>query len=240
MIPRKIHQIWWQGSDNLPNEYRANAARLKELNPSWEYKLWDRHELERHCALLGEDVLAAFKGYSHMHQKIDLGRQVILFHHGGVSIDTDISAHRSLDETPGLHEASMIISRSAVSPLYLAVFSRGRLKTACNNSVVMVEPSSPIIKSVIREMVQAAGYTSFLTYLTVQWTTGPFLFTTAINGAVDSDQVVVLPPEYFECGKHHPDAIVSHHHHNSWLPAWFALLNMGFARLWQWTDAVSP
>ncbi len=80
MIPKTIHQIWL--GDNRPIKWMDT---WKDLNPSWEYKLWT--ELPRQF-----DTLPSFAA------KSDAFRYKILNDFGGVYVDADSECIRPLDD----------------------------------------------------------------------------------------------------------------------------------------------
>lgn len=44
-IPKKIHQIWYQGESNIPsylNEYRQSWIKI---HPKYEFYLWDKDNI---------------------------------------------------------------------------------------------------------------------------------------------------------------------------------------------------
>jgi len=42
MIPKIIHQIWFQGQKEITNPYHLHCQSLwKERHPGWTYRLWD-------------------------------------------------------------------------------------------------------------------------------------------------------------------------------------------------------
>ena len=41
MLPKIIHNIWIQGYEKLPNENKVTHANIKNMNPEWEFMIWD-------------------------------------------------------------------------------------------------------------------------------------------------------------------------------------------------------
>lgn len=41
-----IHQIWWQGEDQIPVKYHKNIEAVKKFHPGWKYVLWDQKKIE--------------------------------------------------------------------------------------------------------------------------------------------------------------------------------------------------
>ncbi|QNP43132.1 hypothetical protein H9L15_14465 [Sphingomonas daechungensis] len=87
-IPKKIHQIYF--GDDLSERLKANARELRDLNPSWEYALYDAHTGEDYIRThYGADVLQA---YHHLDPRYyaaraDLLRYLIVYREGGVYLD---------------------------------------------------------------------------------------------------------------------------------------------------------
>ena len=47
MIPHIIHQIWFQGEDNIPKKYPNYSKSWKEMNPKFKYIFWDGEKMEK-------------------------------------------------------------------------------------------------------------------------------------------------------------------------------------------------
>lgn len=87
-IPKKIHQIYF--GDDLSHRLRANAQELRDLNPGWEYTLYDGPMGEEYIRThYGAEVLRA---YDHLDPRYyaaraDLLRYLIVYREGGVYLD---------------------------------------------------------------------------------------------------------------------------------------------------------
>ncbi len=82
MIPKRLHQIWL--GPNPPTKWMDT---WKNLNPSWEYKLWTEADLPLQFA-----SLPSFAA------KSDAFRYFILFENGGFYADADSECIRPLDD----------------------------------------------------------------------------------------------------------------------------------------------
>lgn len=91
-IPKRIHQIWLGG--RLPARYRTWAESWKDVNPGWEYLLWDDKSV-RNFGLRNEK---AYQRSSNLGAKSDIARYEILERLGGVYADTDFECLRPLDD----------------------------------------------------------------------------------------------------------------------------------------------
>ena len=223
-IPRRVHQIWWQGEDDVPAAYADSTRALRGMNPGWEYYLWDRSSLLEQCNLLDPQVAACFLSYPHLHQQVDLGRLVVLYNYGGITLDMDITPRRPLSRTPHLDGAEFIVSGSSVGWLQHLCLSGGCLSRACNNSVFLAAPRSPVVVRLICDVMAASLYRGRIKFVCIQWTTGPYRVTQSLRAmAAEGEDIVVLPARYFEETEASADAIVSHHHCNTWVPLWFTI-----------------
>lgn len=236
MIPRAIHQFWFQGADQVPPPYQTNMQRLRHLNPGWRHRVWSDADMRAACEALGPRVLEAYHRATSMHQKIDLGRMCVLYVHGGITVDMDTLALRPIDSLPGLDG----IDRLAVSLLPINSFEAmidnmqclplhpGRRCSAVNNACLLAPPRDPALLHIIwhcAERILRTG-SSLPTFLLVNDTTGPKQLGEALLTLPSRDMVIVLPSEYFEpcigldahCA---PSArsILYHQHDNSWMPA---------------------
>jgi len=97
-IPRILHQIWIQGEAAIPKRHRNKREMWARTHPEWQYVLWDDSKIR---ALIraympelekwyDDDDLEAYAA------KADLARCLILFVHGGMYIDIDVSVGCSL------------------------------------------------------------------------------------------------------------------------------------------------
>jgi len=93
MIDQKLHQIWLQGLTHFQQtnaeEYQW-SQRLQELFPHWSYELWDDDLIQSLIHQTYPSVIPLYENSPNLSFKTDLGRFVILYHFGGVYLDTDI------------------------------------------------------------------------------------------------------------------------------------------------------
>ena len=99
-IPRTIFQTI-ADSSKVPSEYAENIARLKELNPGWEHRLFGNTEirdyLQKHLSAPDWELVQSVNP-KYMVVLSDLFRYVALYHEGGVYLDIKSTATRPLDE----------------------------------------------------------------------------------------------------------------------------------------------
>lgn len=217
LAPKLTHQIWMQGWDVLPEKFHENVHRLHELNPEFQHMQWTDDTLRKECAALGPAYLAKYDSFKHMISKVDFGRYVVLYRHGGISIDTDMEPVRRLQDTPGLNEYDIILSASSI--MWSDMFN------TINNALFIVVPGHSILKHILDAIVNEP--TSWLTRslhkeLFVQMTTGPCF----LNGVLfhHRDKIHVLDSIYFEPGIPNEHTIMIHNHELSWMSPFSAFI----------------
>lgn len=202
-IPQNIHQIWFQGIDDIPQKYTPNIASIKTLAPDWKYYYWDETGLFQQCLLYSERCAKKFINYKHMHQKMDLARYAILYNLGGIYIDMDCELLKPLSTIPGLTKHELIISRLPGN--YLEnMFATGSVhKKSLNNGVILSSPKNIYMKKLIDAVVDFDSDSSFNPlYKNKQYciykTTGPHIFTHIFDQYKNDPNVLILDHEYFE------------------------------------------
>lgn len=203
-----------QGWENLPTKFKPNVQSLHELNPSFEHLQWDEQSLRRECAKISPAILAQFDSLQTMLQKVDLGRYVVLYNYGGVSVDTDITSLKPIMATPNVRDHDFIVSFAAF-PIGLAGW--------VNNALIMCRSQHPILHELIMSIAEdrrvAADFAT--KELLTSATTGPGKFNTIL--ATHRHEIFVLDNAYFEpCFSVDPlcapgsRSIMDHQHELSW------------------------
>jgi mannosyltransferase OCH1-like enzyme len=218
-IPQITHQIWLQGWDMLPEKFQENVRLLNEKNPDYRHMKWDESSLYAECAKIGPEVANRFDSFPHLIQKVDLGRMVVLYNYGGISVDTDMKPLRPIDFTPHLDSAECMISKGAF-PLNMIGHT--------NNAVILCRPRHPFVEDVVRTMVSSSAKESNYPTkeLYINATTGPRMFEEVI--ARHREKIVFLDNKFYEpCFSVDPmcsasgDSIMLHEHEMSWVSPFF-------------------
>ena len=100
-VPKKIHQIWFQGYDNLHTEVKNVIEHNLKINPEWEHVFWDSKRIDDFIKNNESDYV--YRAYNKINpvfkaMKADLARYIILYHIGGVYIDIKIKILNTLDK----------------------------------------------------------------------------------------------------------------------------------------------
>ena len=233
-FPKKIHFIWFQGAQKLPDKYLGNISSFHMMNPNWEHVLWDDRSLQTECSALSSRCLQTYLSFEHMHQKIDFGRYVVLFRHGGTSVDIDMVSLRPFDtlsqvtgQVVDKHE--VVISYAPASPTEARVAMIGTgLNFMYNNAWILSKRYAKPMLFLIEEIIKIAfsmqrcGGIFKDKYLCIMSTTGPVAFTCAL---AKTKNILILDKKYFEncvgwqdACKPAKEAFVFHEHDNTWIP----------------------
>lgn len=222
MIPKVIHQIWFQGGHAIPEKYHTDMARLKSINPDWQHIVWDDSTMRALCKRVDPRYLECYDSYKYMHQKIDFGRCVALYVHGGISVDMDVEALRPFSSLKDVMVDSkyLVVSENSLHMYWFEKKILG-MKKYLNNSTFACAPGHPSMKRLIECMVLAKN--SLHTgnkFLDIQRTTGPCIVSSVLS---DDPNVFVLPYWVFEpctiakgC-KVRPRAVLNHKHDATWV-----------------------
>lgn len=227
-MTKVIHQIWFQGSSNVPEKYHANLKANIDLNKTWVHHLWDSQDIRDACRRFSPEALRAHDACEHMHQKIDLGRYMMLYHHGGMSIDMDARCVRPLDEfLPLVPEGTDIVLSETSMPTWLLRLYGTRFNNA---QIYCPRPHSQFIKYVILECIRrildlSNAYTQLRPYETIQYTTGPTMFFDVYRTVSTMDiPIFQAPSMYFEpCSTFQdqcnitPETFIYHEMHQTWV-----------------------
>ena len=97
MIPKIIHNIWLDGHHNLPVSIHKHQAKVKKLNPEWEFTIWDEHMI---LSLLQKypKILVKYKSSQYPLVKQDIAKYVILKENGGLYYDIEYICVASFDK----------------------------------------------------------------------------------------------------------------------------------------------
>jgi mannosyltransferase OCH1-like enzyme len=132
-MSRIIHIIWYQGIDAIPIKYQSVIRDIQDMNTDWTLRVWVAADLEQLANK--HNVLNKYNSYTKMHQKIDLGRYLLLYEYGGLSMDIDVKPVRPLSVLDDIWSQEKLV----VSKVNLDWFERyvfGNLCGQVNNAIV--------------------------------------------------------------------------------------------------------
>ena len=96
MIPKIMHQIWYQGEGKIPSKLKDYRANCKKINKGYKQYIWDGEMIERFIEDNYPQYSEVYKSFPMMIQKIDFAKYLILHFYGGVYVDMDVVCLLSL------------------------------------------------------------------------------------------------------------------------------------------------
>jgi mannosyltransferase OCH1-like enzyme len=178
LIPKIIHQIWI-GPNPVPEKVKWMMESWKEINPTWEYKLWTNSDLD-HFNMVNKK---AFDILSNWGAKSDLWRCEILDRFGGVYVDVDFECLKPLDD---LHEKY---------DFYCCILDGAEIA----NGLIASSPHHPIMKACIERWQEIPFFPTKDPELIIALT-GPVFFTNIVAEHLvkeTGDLSIVFPQNYF-------------------------------------------
>ena len=175
MIPKIIHQIYWDFSGNnnpIPNEWKKFSKTLRDNHKNWKYKLWD----DKSCLNLIKTYypwfLETYNGYKYPIQKADAIRPFILYHEGGIYLDMDFTCIKNIDK---------FFKKQGVYLLESAHFG-------ITNAFMASSKNHPFWKIVMEEQIKNKEKKFYQTHhFYIMQSTGPSLITNCIKKYKNND-----------------------------------------------------
>lgn len=93
LIPKVIHYCWFSGGQ-MPEGFKKCIASWEKYCPDYEIRRWD----ESNYDVAKNSYMSEAYGHKKWGFVPDYARLDILYHHGGIYIDTDVELVKSLDE----------------------------------------------------------------------------------------------------------------------------------------------
>lgn len=184
-IPRYIHQTY--RSVVLPPHWEESRSEWKRLHPEsagWKYVFWLDEDLEELVATRYPELLAYYKFYPHVIQRVDAARYLILDAYGGVYSDLDLQATRPIDEF-----------LETGSETYFALSTN--VSSCLTNSLMASAPGAEVWQHVRRELARWSPPAWALTkHFAIMTSTGPMMLDRVFRRQA-SGNVAILPPALF-------------------------------------------
>jgi FkbM family methyltransferase len=129
-LPKRLHFVWLGSSP--PRWQQDFMAKFEKLHPEWEIELWTGMPDGADPA-----TRAAYEGAEYLCQRADLLRYWALFEQGGIYVDGDMLAERSLNPLRFL------------GPVWAARQHDGRINNACMGAL----PGHPTMRLILDSAV---------------------------------------------------------------------------------------
>ena len=201
IIPRVLHQIWFQGQDDIPRPYKdfQDTWRILE-NRGWRYKLWDKCAIET-VTKSNHYFWDIYVHLTSMIEKIDFAKFVILYTEGGVYVDMDSyllpDREKDFEDTFRTDKTWMICEHN-VSRMSIHLNVLVGLKSTqilLNNALVASERNCPVMLKIIKR-IQKASTNPLISYVVPSqfrclYTTGPNMVTNVVRTVTDWRSYVI-------------------------------------------------
>lgn len=188
-IPKVIHQTYYAKTD-LPAPLQENTSRIMQMNPSWEYRLYDDTDIETIILQhYGQDMLDIYQLIDPAYgaARADLFRYLLVYAEGGVYLDMKSTTTRPLDEVL-LASDRYILSKWDDNKYYawglhpeLAGIERGESQQWHVIAVAGHPFLQAVIQQVIHNILHYEASTIGVGFKGVINTTGPIPYTFAIE-----------------------------------------------------------
>lgn len=91
MIPKIIHQVWEGATEPvMPKRLQILSESWKEKNPTWEYRLWNKSDMELLVEYDFPDYKETYFKFEQSVLRWDTIRYMILYKYGGFYADLDV------------------------------------------------------------------------------------------------------------------------------------------------------
>ncbi len=210
MIPLILHQIWFQGINNIREPYRncfINTIRfLNTNNNKWQHIFWDQQKIEDFILKEYPNYWETYNKCNILVQKLDVARYIILYHYGGCYMDMDVEMIKDFSILFDINDE--------------LVFSLTK-QHFYNNGILFSSKNNKFWIDFLDDVDKKINRIKFDNFLNIQFTTGPFNFTMFINK--NKYKIKSLPYKYLEpCESKYntvitDEAFVINHYGNSWL-----------------------
>lgn len=205
-IPRIIHQTY--AHKTLPKALSCNVQMLKDLNPTWSYKLYDDQDvLDFIYTEYGSNILSIYNKIdpSYGAARADLFRYLVIYKIGGVYLDIKSRFSRPIDEVIKCDEGFIISQWSNLKgERYEGYGLHSDVSDVPGGELqqwhVIAAPGHPFLKAVLDEVVTKLDayrpWKNGVGKLVVLRTTGPIAYTRAIMPILKTYPCTILRNEH--------------------------------------------
>lgn len=222
MIPKLIHQIWFQDnidiilfsddldknfkrifSSKIPNIYKFNLIKLLLHNQDYSYCLWNEIKIYNFISVFYPKLLSFYTNLKYKIYKIDFAKYIILYHYGGFFIDIDIESFKSLnyiDKNDGLYFSKTAYINNFENKLIKKFYDYQTNNYFINNGIMIASAKHPFFLEIISEAKKnIKNNTDYFYNSQVFNTLGPSLLTNSIIKYSNKyHDIHVIDNKYFE------------------------------------------
>lgn len=241
---KNIFIVWYQTDISTIKElYLNNIKNWQYLNDEWNVQLINQHHLRNACKKFSKECLHMYDSFDLMHLKIDLGRYVYLYLYGGIYVDIDCYAFRSLNSSQFIKKLIDKYNQTNENILGLSTINLNKFEsfifthnfTTINNAIMMSNKENSILKKLINSIINSISNSYLYTnFNKIQNTTGPIYINKFFNKEKHNESHIILfphtvfeptPPLGNKCYSYiTDDTIAIHQFTMSWISNEFKLL----------------
>lgn len=200
-IPRNIIQTV-PDKTKVSNEIKENMLKLKHMNPNWNYYLYDDNEIMSFITSNYPELLPSYLKINHAYgpARADFFRYLIVFHIGGVYLDSKSGIIKPLDDILLPSDTFVFqLSGNYVHPVDIKYFNGKEL----NQWFIVSTARNPIIKKVIDDMLKNINDPENIDYygkLGVLRLTGPIMYTNSVASVLTHFSSRRIKPDSISLG----------------------------------------
>lgn len=232
-FPKNIFQVWFQGCESVAKpKFIESMKGWAALNPTWNYACMSDTDLRKACRRFSRECLAVYDSLPAMHMKIDLGRYVLVYLHGGIYVDMDAYPLRGLEYSKHIQNAIRVYERENKHVLAISEANVNGIESFVsgvyyNNAFMMSSPRNPLMKRFIENVLRnckafARGNGGVRE---VQETTGPRSFSDFFRRVIKQSpsaiivfpSVIVEPCDLSQTCRPNEESIALHQYEFSWI-----------------------
>ncbi len=208
MIPNLLHQIWYQGSDNIIEPYKScyEKTLIFLKNTKWKHIFWNKDKIDKFIKKHYNQYWDLYDEYTILVQKLDIARYLILYHYGGCYMDMDMEIIKDFRELIN-DDDELIVSKMSVGII--------------NNGILFSSKNNIFWLDFLNKINTNKNKFNFNKMLHVNFTTGPIHFNKFINSS--DYKIKILPHYYLEAqsskydSKDKTNAYTINYFGNSWI-----------------------
>jgi mannosyltransferase OCH1-like enzyme len=236
-IPKILHQVWFQGCENIKPEYKKYQQSCRQANAHWEYVCWSQKQMDDFIKLEYPQLWPTYNSYPYIIQQYDFFKAVVMYHYGGVVMDMDVECLKPFDKL--LENADVALSQMhagcdkstdfSLRALAVSGFMFGK-QPIVNNAFHASVPKHPFWVDLIDEFVkrQQKNKLPGIKAIQVSRTTGIGVLTSLIRHPKWQGKITILPRVHLEpckskfepCTDITSDTYAVHRFGNTWVPKW--------------------
>jgi hypothetical protein len=188
LIPKKIYQSW--KTKDLPEKFRDIVERTKNMNPEYEYELWDDNDCRGFLLdNFGKNYLNAFDVLIPGAFKCDFWRYAVLYVNGGVYMDMDM--------TPELPFREILTEKDELVSI-VDINNKSQPKSAIYQAFIACRPRHPVMLTALQlsfANIISRRHELFESSLAI---TGPIVMGNALNLYWEKDKTCekIFPGDY--------------------------------------------